>query len=52
VTSLLPGTLPCGTDESGGLIIHCLDASQPVAEQLAAEEALLVKALGAAGSDG
>lgn len=52
VTSLLPGTLPCGLDESGGVIIHCLDASQPVAEQLAAEEALLVDALGAVDGHG
>lgn len=46
MTSLLPGTLPSGTDENGNLIIHCLDKTQPVAEQLAAEEALLIKALG------
>jgi multicomponent Na+:H+ antiporter subunit E len=46
MTSLLPGTLPSGSDESGGLVIHCLDISQPVAEQLAGEEALLVQALG------
>ena len=46
VTSLLPGTLPSGTDDSGHLMIHCLDKSQPVADQLAAEEALLMKALG------
>jgi multicomponent Na+:H+ antiporter subunit E len=38
--SLLPGTVPVGTDERGGLIIHCLDVGQPVAAQLAAEEAL------------
>jgi multicomponent Na+:H+ antiporter subunit E len=46
MTSLLPGTLPCGTDQSGDLVIHCLDVSQAVVEQLAAEEALLVQALG------
>jgi multicomponent Na+:H+ antiporter subunit E len=45
VTSLLPGTLPCGTDEGGSLIIHCLDVNQPVAEQLAAEEGRLGRAL-------
>jgi multicomponent Na+:H+ antiporter subunit E len=45
VTSLLPGTLPCGTDEGGRLIIHCLDVNQPVAEQLAAEEGRLGRAL-------
>jgi multicomponent Na+:H+ antiporter subunit E len=46
VTSLLPGTLPCGAGESGGLIIHCLDACQSVAAQLTLEEALFLQALG------
>jgi multicomponent Na+:H+ antiporter subunit E len=46
MTSLLPGTLPCGSDGSHGLVIHCLDIAQPVAEQLAREEALLMRALG------
>jgi multicomponent Na+:H+ antiporter subunit E len=46
VTSLLPGTLPSGTDESGGLVIHCLDVTQPVVEQLKDEEALFVRMLG------
>ena len=40
VSSLLPGTLPTGTDERGDLLIHCLDSSQPVAADLAREEAL------------
>jgi multicomponent Na+:H+ antiporter subunit E len=48
MTSLLPGTLPCGPDEDGDLIIHCLDASQPVASNMAAEEAPFVAALGGA----
>jgi multicomponent Na+:H+ antiporter subunit E len=51
VTSLLPGTLPCGTDASGAVIVHCLDVTQPVAAQLAAEEASFVRALGGEGSD-
>ena len=46
VTSLLPGTLPSGSDEKGNLIVHCLDESQPVAEQLRGEEALLMKIMG------
>jgi multicomponent Na+:H+ antiporter subunit E len=45
-TSLLPGTLSCGSDKKGGLAIHCLDATQPVAEQLAAEEALFARVFG------
>jgi len=46
VTSLLPGTLTSGTDERGRLMIHCLDKDQPIADQLATEEALLMEALG------
>lgn len=46
MTGLLPGTLPCGSDKNGDLIIHCLDVSQPVVEQLAAEEAMLQQVLG------
>jgi len=44
LTSLLPGTVPAG-DESGQLVYHCLDVDQPVASQLAAEEAALAQAL-------
>ena len=40
IMSLLPGTLPCGPAEGGGLAIHCLDVTQPVVEQLTAEEVL------------
>jgi multicomponent Na+:H+ antiporter subunit E len=43
-TSLLPGTVPCG-DEDGAVVYHCLDVGQPVAEQLAAEEAHLARCL-------
>ena len=46
VSSLLPGTLPTGTDASGTTAIHCLDVTQPVARQLAEEEALFAEALG------
>ena len=45
-TSLLPGTLSCGSDEEGALAIHCLDVTRPAVEQLAAEEALFTRALG------
>jgi multicomponent Na+:H+ antiporter subunit E len=44
LTSLLPGTVPCG-EENGQIIYHCLDVTQPVAVDLAAEEAALVRAL-------
>lgn len=46
VSSLLPGTLPSGPDARGDLVIHCLDVTQPVARQLAEEEALFSEALG------
>jgi multicomponent Na+:H+ antiporter subunit E len=46
ITSLMPGSLCTGTDDSGALIVHCLDVGQPVARQLADEEARLVAALG------
>ena len=45
IMSLLPGTLPCGPAEGNGLTIHCLDLTQPVAEELAAEEALCMQTL-------
>jgi multicomponent Na+:H+ antiporter subunit E len=43
--SLLPGTVPTGPSQ-GGILIHCLDVSQPVAAQLAAEEAAFGQAIG------
>lgn len=46
LSSLLPGTLPTGTDHNGALLIHCLDADQPVAANLAAEETLFIRVLG------
>ncbi len=36
--SLLPGTLPLGTDETDAIPVHCLNADDPVAVQLAQEE--------------
>jgi multicomponent Na+:H+ antiporter subunit E len=45
VSSLLPGTLPAGSDAGGALLIHCLDTREPVREQLAEEEAALTRAL-------
>lgn len=46
VTSLLPGTLPSGLTPSGGLYVHCLDLTQPVTTQLAAEEIRFANMLG------
>jgi multicomponent Na+:H+ antiporter subunit E len=44
VTSLLPGTVPLA-DEETGIVYHCLDTTQPVADQLAADERAYGKAL-------
>jgi multicomponent Na+:H+ antiporter subunit E len=46
LSSLMPGTLPTGTDEQGALLVHCLDMRQPVAANLAAEEQLFIRAFG------
>jgi multicomponent Na+:H+ antiporter subunit E len=48
IMSLLPGTLPCGPAEDGGLAVHCLDVAQPVAAQLSAEETLYGQTFGEA----
>src|SRR5262245_25269831 len=45
LTSLLPGTVPVGGDDSQ-LVYHCLDVDQPVLSQLAAEETALSRVLG------
>ena len=50
--SLMPGTLPIASDEGSALLVHCLDIGLPVTAQLAAEEALLVRVMGATRSDG
>ena len=46
LSSLMPGTLPTGADESGALLVHCLAVGQPVAANLAAEERLFIRAVG------
>ncbi|HEX9168312.1 MAG TPA: Na+/H+ antiporter subunit E [Roseiarcus sp.] len=46
LSSLMPGTLPTGNDETGALLVHCLDIGQPVAANLAAEERLFIRAVG------
>jgi multicomponent Na+:H+ antiporter subunit E len=45
LSSLMPGTLPTGTDENGALLVHCLDVGQPIAANLAAEERLFIRAV-------
>jgi multicomponent Na+:H+ antiporter subunit E len=48
MTSQMPGTIPSGTVPPDAIAYHCLDASQPIAEELAKEEARLLDALGGA----
>jgi multicomponent Na+:H+ antiporter subunit E len=50
--SLLPGTVPTGSDEKEGLLVHCLDVEQPVLAQLAAEEAIFAGVIAEARSNG
>jgi multicomponent Na+:H+ antiporter subunit E len=45
ISSLLPGTLPTGSDENGVLVIHCLDLDQPVAASLTREEEMFTRIL-------
>jgi multicomponent Na+:H+ antiporter subunit E len=52
VMSLVPGTLPSGRSENGGVLLHCLDVGRPVAAQSAAEERLVARAFGAPLNDG
>ncbi len=46
LSSLLPGSLPTGTDADGALVVHCLDIREPVAANFAAEEGLFMRATG------
>lgn len=43
ITSLMPGTLPVGTDRDHALVYHCLDLDQPIAAGLGRAEALLAR---------
>ncbi len=45
-TSLMPGTLPVGSEADGALVYHCLDLDQPVAAALARDEALVASTRG------
>lgn len=52
LSSLLPGTLPVGSDHGDVLLMHCLDVGQPVQAQMAAAEARFLRASGGALGDG
>lgn len=44
ITSLLPGSVPCG-ETRGAMVYHCLDRRLPNVEQLKREERLFARAL-------
>ncbi|GAU81777.1 hypothetical protein BIWAKO_01678 [Bosea sp. BIWAKO-01] len=52
VMSLQPGKLPVAVDADGTLHIHCLDLREPVAEQIAADEAAFCGTLQNGGDHG
>jgi multicomponent Na+:H+ antiporter subunit E len=52
LASLLPGTLPVGSDPDRALRVHCLDVGQDVAAQMSAEETAFLATLGTAAGDG
>ena len=45
LTAMVPGTAPVGTDGDGAMVYHCLDLSQPVEDDLAIVETLLIETL-------
>jgi multicomponent Na+:H+ antiporter subunit E len=51
-TSLLPGTVPCGASDDQELLVHCVDVTQPIATQMARDEARFMDAVTGAPHDG
>ena len=43
MVSLMPGSLPVDVDENGRVMMHCLDINQPIVEQMADNEARLIR---------
>lgn len=52
VMSLQPGKLPVGTDGDRTVLVHCLDEREPVADQIAADEAAFLRVLEGGSSGG
>ena len=52
LASLLPGTVPVTANDSGVVLVHCLDVNQPVVAQLTADEQLFRRVLGEERGDG
>ena len=45
LTAMVPGTAPVGTDGDGVMVYHCLNLTQPVEDDLALVETLLIETL-------
>ncbi|CAH1659154.1 Na+/H+ antiporter subunit E [Chelatococcus asaccharovorans] len=52
IMSLQPGKLPVASEPDGTLLIHCLDLREPVAQQLAADEAAFCRTMTDGGHHG
>ncbi len=52
VMSLQPGKLPVAVAADGTLLVHCLDLREPIAEQVAADEAAFCRIFQAERRDG
>lgn len=52
LSSLLPGTVPVESDQSGVVLVHCLDVGQPVVAQLIEDEVLFSRVVRRARNDG
>lgn len=52
ISAMMPGTLPVGGDGRDGLVIHCLDTHQPVAVEMARDEARIRRVLGGGAGHG
>lgn len=52
ISSLMPGSLPCGTEQSGATIVHVLDNSRAAVAALADEERRFADAFGMKLQDG
>ncbi|HET7880623.1 MAG TPA: Na+/H+ antiporter subunit E [Acetobacteraceae bacterium] len=50
--SLLPGTVPCHASGDRNVLVHGVDITQPIAEQMAREEARFMQAIRGVARDG
>jgi multicomponent Na+:H+ antiporter subunit E len=52
LASLLPGTVPCDSTDDQQVLVHCVDITQPIAAQMARDEARFMRAIREAARDG